>query len=296
MQIEKPKTIPPVRPVPEYRAKGELKEVYEDLKKELGVPWVGVITQALGYYEPFFKEAWRQLKPSVKTNLFEDRCNQIRLDSWTGVMDQLKDPNQSEILRKRGYQDKEIEEIKDILNILDYGNPKYLVFATVVKDALLNGKMEGTPPTNPDDLYPRPPVRSGDSSLLMVEEHHATGGLTDIYEDIKKTLKLPFVNSDYKAQGRWPSYLEVAWYQLKPFIDTAEYNSLRNTINDTAYELARTLPYPYTLDRELSSNLGMDANEIDELIEVISLFQYLLSGLIINVSHFIASISGTEGK
>lgn len=291
MQIEKPKVIPPVRPVPEYQAKGELKEVYEDLKKELGVPWVGVITQALAYYEPFFKEAWRQLKPSVKTNLFENRCNQIRLESWNGVSAQLIDHNQAEILKERGYKDKEIEEIKELLDILDYGNPKYLVFATVVKDALLNGKMEGTPPSNPDDLFPRPPVRSGDSSLLMVEEHHATSGLTDIYEDIKTTLNLPFVNSDYKAQGRWPSYLEVAWNELKPFIDTAEYNSLRNHINAMAYDLARNLPYSYTLDQELSFNLGMDVTEIDELIEVISLFQYLLSGLIINVSYFKASLS-----
>jgi hypothetical protein len=291
MYFKQPETIPPVRPVPEYEAKGELKEIYEELKKDLGVPWVGVITQALAFYEPFFKEAWRQLKPSVKTNFFEEHCNQIRLHSWNGVIESFTNKKLAAQLRELGYKDREIEEIQEMLDVLDYGNPKYLVFATVVKHVLLNGKISGKDSINPLDVYPRPQVTSGYSSLVMVEEHHASEGLTKIYEDIKHTLNLPFVNSDYKAQGRWPSYLELAWNDLKPNIDTEDYISLRNQINQMAYEMTENLPYSYTLDKDKAYQLEMNEKEVNELIEVISLFQYLLSGLIINVSYFKAGIS-----
>jgi hypothetical protein len=292
--LEKPRTIPPVRLVPEYQADGELLKVYPELKKDLGVPWVGVITQALAYYRPFFIEAWKQLQPSVQTHFFEKRCEQIRLQSWDGVVSQLKVENQIPILQELGYKEREIKKIQDTIDVLDYGNPKYLVFATVVKYGLLEGKMGGQNPDDPYDLYPRSPVQAGDKPLLMVEEHHAAGELKEIYDDIKATLQLPFVNSDYKAQGRWPSYLRVAWSHLKPMVDNPEYVAIRKNIHDMAVDTARNLPYSYLLDRKGACSVGMQESEIDELIEVISLFQYLLSGLIVNVTHFKASL--IEGK
>ena len=45
-----------VRAIPEHRADDELSRAYRDLKITLGVPWVGVITQALAYYRPLFFE------------------------------------------------------------------------------------------------------------------------------------------------------------------------------------------------------------------------------------------------
>ena len=42
----KPHPIPPLQPVPEFLAEGELKARYEDMKATLGVPWMGVVTMS----------------------------------------------------------------------------------------------------------------------------------------------------------------------------------------------------------------------------------------------------------
>jgi hypothetical protein len=44
-----PEPLPPARYVPEYRAEGELKESYEDIKRVLQVPWMGVVTMAYAH-------------------------------------------------------------------------------------------------------------------------------------------------------------------------------------------------------------------------------------------------------
>jgi hypothetical protein len=120
----------------------------------------------------------------------------------------------------------------------------------------------------------------------MVEEHHALGGLRDTYEDIKSTLSLPFVNSDYKAMGRWPSYLALSWQDLKPVVDSESYVSIRQELHDQAMAVADGLPYRYMVDKARAIAVGMPENEVFELMQVITLFQWLLSGLVLNVTWF----------
>ena len=71
MTLSRPPGAVVVRPIPEDRADEELSRAYRDLKTSLGVPWVGVITQALAYYRPFFLEAWGQLRPTASCYFFE---------------------------------------------------------------------------------------------------------------------------------------------------------------------------------------------------------------------------------
>ncbi len=41
---------------------------------------------------------------------------------------------------------------------------------------------------------------------LLMEPHHLDEPTRAVYEDIKNILQLPFVNTDYRAFARWPSY------------------------------------------------------------------------------------------
>lgn len=133
---------------------------------------------------------------------------------------------------------------------------------------------------------PRAPIYQIDPIPVMVEEHHALGGLKTVYEDIKATLGLPFVNSDYKAMGRWPSYLALAWGDLKPSIDSDPYTLIRQAIHEQALAAVEGLPHAYLVDRAEAIAVGLTDEQVDELMKVIGLFQWLLSGLILNVTYF----------
>jgi halocarboxylic acid dehydrogenase DehI len=276
-----------VRPIPEHRADETLGRAYRDLKITLGVPWVGVITQALAYYRSFFLEAWRQFRPTARCRFFERVSDELRLVAWAGMSSSFAISSQRKKLEAFGYSDREIAQIEATLDLFDYGNQKYLILATAVAASLVDDRALGTSPSSDArDRLPRSPISQIAPIPVMVEEHHADADLRALYDDIKVTLNLPFVNSDYKALARWPSYLKLAWDELKPRLSEPPYATVRQSIHDLALEAVDRLPYPYRMDRRAAAAVGMSAVEIDELCRTILLFQWLLSGLILNVSCF----------
>lgn len=280
-----------VRPVPEHRADQELSDIYRNLKATFGVPWVGVITQAVAYYRPFFAGAWRRFSPSAKTYFFERVSDEMRLSSWEHMEEAFVIADQAGHLREIGYSEYEIAQIRTVLDIFDYGNPKYLILATAIKEGLLTGRSFGGTPTNARDSLPRSPICQIAPIPVMVEEHHARGTLSDVYADIKCTLQLPFVNSDYKAMARWPSYLEQAWAALKPCIDTPAYQAARLDVHQQALAAVDALPFAYRMSQADALRAGLSDAELNDLIRAISLFQWLLSGLVLNVTHFKLAMS-----
>jgi hypothetical protein len=281
-----------VRPVPEHLADPALTAVYQDLKSTLAVPWVGVITQAVAHYRPFFIEAWKRFQPSARTYYFERHCDAIRLTAWEEMAAAFEIKPQSPHLTALGYSKRELGEIRATLDIFDYGNPKYLVLATAIKESLCRGcRLGGRQGPDPRDAMPRAPISQTGPIPVMVEEHHALSGLKAVYEDIKATLELPFVNSDYKAMARWPSYLALAWDELKPCVRTAEYQRIRQAIHEQALSAVESLPHEYFMDQAAALEAEHSEAEIQELVKVISLFQWLLSGLILNVTHFKLSVT-----
>ena len=52
----------------------------------------------------------------------------------------------------------------------------------------------------------------------LIELHHADPTTAALYSDVRQTLGLPFVNTDYRAFARWPSYFDPAWTDLRSII------------------------------------------------------------------------------
>lgn len=287
MKLARPQGEVIVRPIPEHRADEELSRVYRDLKTTLGVPWVGVIIQALAHYQPFLVESWRQFRPVARSHFFERVSNELRMRAWEGMSSSFTIAPQRRRLETGGYSDREVAQIVATLDLFDYGNPKYLILATAIAAGLVEDRGLGTSPAGePRDRLPRSPIAQIEPIPVMVEEHHAFGDLRSLYHDMKGTLDLPFVNSDYKAMARWPSYLRLAWNELKPTLTEPAYASVRESLHHLALDAVEALPYPYRMDRRAASAVGMGGADIDELCRTISLFQWLLSGVILNVTCF----------
>ena len=79
-QIERirPEPIPVIHPLPEYLAIGQRAEWYEDTKRVLQVPWMGVVTMAYSHYPNFFGELWRGLKPLCGSCSFVEAFLELR--------------------------------------------------------------------------------------------------------------------------------------------------------------------------------------------------------------------------
>jgi len=282
--LQRPEGQFPVRPVPEYLADGDLLPAYADLKAALGVPWVGVITQAVAHYRPFFLRAWAQFSANAKTRYFERQCEHIRTLAVQQVQAGLPVVSQHARLQALGYSERELAQITATLDVFNAGNPPYLVLATAIKESLCFGRTLGGTPSGPDDLLPRAPIGSTGTLPVMVEPHHAGSDVLALYGSIQTTLNLPFVNSDYKAMARWPSYLQLAWGDLAPVVSCPGYKAARQQVHNAAMATVAHLPHAYTMRHTEALAAGLSDEAAQELMRVISLFQWLLSGLIVNVT------------
>jgi hypothetical protein len=75
-----------------------------------------------------------------------------------------------------------------------------------------------------------------------MEYHHADSSTRLVFDDVKTALGLPFLNTDYRALARWPSYFALAWADLRPRLRRGEYETIVAQIHEAAVSNVRSLP------------------------------------------------------
>lgn len=274
----KPDPIPRIHAVPEYAATGELGDLYERTKAGFGVPWMGVVAMAFAHYPRFYEALWTALEPIAGTEAFTRACADLRSCAEQEAS-ALSAPSILHGLRNAGYDDREIAEIRDCNDVFSSGNMPYLLMASLARSLL-----EGRDWSN--DSRPGANLETGAGAVkpILIEAHHADPTIAALYADIRETLGLPFVNTDYRAFARWPSYFIPAWQQLKGAVKSAAYESHVARVHDHAATLAINLPNVTGLtSSDLVAMANRDAS-VDEVRDVVRLFQWLLPVLAVNVA------------
>ena len=277
-----PDPIPAIHPMPEYLATGQRAVWYEETKQVLQVPWMGVVTMAYSHYPTFFGELWQGLKPLCASRPFVEAFQDLRKTVEERTAQLRPAPLVGE-LSEMGYAPREIDAIRQINTVFSHGNQLYVIIAAMARHLLEIGDMTGGANAEPFKGRHAPEVTV---PFLLMEYHHADEPTRAVYDDIKTTLQLPFVNTDYRAFARWPSYFALAWKDLRGKVGTPEHEAITQACHDRVAELAAEgLPNPGGLS---SSNLQRAAEadaSLEEVLQVCRLFQWLIPGLITNVAY-----------
>lgn len=280
MPRRRPKPVPAIHPVPEYAADAELGRRYEDMKDVLQVPWMGVVTMAYAHYHNFYDVFWQGLRPLCASRPFIDAARSLREFTESEIA-LLNCPGIAGRLQDAGYGDRELDTIRKVNEIFSHGNFLYLLIATVARQLLEGGDKPGNADAAIFEGRHAPDV---DAPLVLMEAHHADEPTRALYDDIKATLELPFVNTDYRAFARWPSYLRLAWPALKASWSGDAHQNVVLRVHQRACTLADELPNPGQLRGDgLRAAAQRDAG-LDEVLSVCRLFQWLLPGLVTNVA------------
>ncbi|NQU59802.1 MAG: hypothetical protein HQ512_01610 [Rhodospirillales bacterium] len=287
----KPDPIPAVHPLPEYAVEGERAQWYGEMKAALQVPWMGVVTMAFAHYPAFFRELWRGLKPLVASRPFVEEAKALQ-DLVEGRVAGLNPPPIGERLTGMGYGMREISSIRDTNDVFSHGNHAYALIATIARMLMENGSMDdkssGTPPVfegrhAPDLAVP----------FVLMEAHHADPPTQAGFEDVKAVLGLPFVNTDYRAFARWPSYWAAAWGDLREVAGTTAHEAICQEYHDRlAKAVGNSLPNPGGLGAQSLRQAAETDASIDEVLQVCRLFQWLLPGLATNVAYLKLQLTG----
>ncbi len=278
----KPSSIPPINPVPEYAADEKLRAVYDDTKSVLQVPWMGVVAMAFAHYPTFYETLWSGIRELAASAEFVAACGTLRETAEQEAM-KLGSANLVGELGDLGYADRELDEIRAQIEIFSHGNMPYLLIATVARLLLEGHELSTVRETTPFNGRHGPSVLK---HVTLIEPHHADGTTREVFSAIKATLGLPFVNTDYRALARWPSYFAMAWNDIQPRIDTDGYRSTVEHMHKVAVDLVRDLPNPGGLSSDKLRDATSKDGPLNEIIDVVRLFQWLLPGLVVNVAHF----------
>ena len=276
----KPDPIPTIHPIPEYAADAALTAVYERTKSGFGVPWMGVVAMAFAHYREFYNCLWQAMEPVVVTQAFADACKKLRFAAEKEATS-LNTVAICSKLTKLGYDDREIEEIKNCNEVFSSGNMPYVLMATLARLLLEGHSWEGKGPTQTHDA-PGITVKKP----ALIELHHADPTIAAVYADVRQTLGLPFVNTDYRAFARWPSYFNPAWTDLRSIILREEYEPAVRRVHDAAVSLASGLPNMSKITPQQLIDCAKQDGQLSEVVSVVRLFQWLLPGLAVNVAVF----------
>ncbi len=124
-----------------------------------------------------------------------------------------------------------------------------------------------------------------------MEAHHADVDTCTVYEDIKAVLGLPFVNTDYRALARWPTYWQAAWADMRPKLVVPDTDQICEDLHQRCVGLVRDgLPNPGGLTSDALISAAKQDASLDEIIAVCRLFQWLLPGLVTNVAYLRAQL------
>ena len=282
----KPDPIPTIHPVPEFAASGARAAVYERTKKGLGVPWMGVVAMAFSHYPCFYDNLWSAMEPITGTKAFEQACQSLR-DVAEREAEALEPAPLVSRLSAQGYDVQEIDDIRACNEVFSVGNMPYILMATLARLLLEGHAWQGSgvldrgAAAKPN--LPKPP---------LMEAHHASDDLAALYDELREALELPFVNTDYRAFARWPSYFKIAWSDLKPRLSEAGYATSIENVHRAAIDLAVSLPNAAGITPDAMRDAAMSDASLQEVLSVVRLFQWLLPGLAVNVAFFRRQLQG----
>ncbi|MEO1459259.1 MAG: halocarboxylic acid dehydrogenase DehI family protein, partial [Pseudomonadota bacterium] len=278
----KPDPVPAIHPVAERAADEALRAVYEDTKAVLQVPWMGVVTMAFAQYPRFYAALWQGLRPLCESRDFVDASAALRAEAEAAAAPMAAPMPEAARAYLAGAPEA-AAEIRRTVEIFSHGNMPYLLIASIAR-LLLEGQGFGHRGVAQPRAGLHGPAATG--ALVLVEPEEADAETAALYADIRATLGLPFVNTDYRALARWPGYFPAAWSALRPAIAEPGYEAALARVHARALALADALPNPEALGAEALQEAAVQDASLEEVRAVVRLFQWLLPGLVVNVAVF----------
>ena len=106
----------------------------------------------------------------------------------------------------------------------------------------------------------------------MAAEPDAPPKVKAVYEEIKKTLGIPFVPNLFKAMGTNPDYLEATWNQFRTVMGPGELTRREKELVALAVSATNNCKYCIYAHTAALKGLGLSEKGIVELMAVVGLF------------------------
>src|SRR5438067_4120425 len=262
-------------------------EIYELVTRKMRIGRVPLIFKALAA-EKALVPCWQALRPAIRVRAFEEAADDLRVKAATFAVD-LGCPLIETQLEWAGYDVDEIDEIRGQVDIFHYADAKLLMAAAALLQALNGGVGGAKRGARAEQRVPRGVPQDMDHIELVPEE--ANGNLAKSFRSIRAHLGLGIVPDDFRAFGRWPKYLELAWADArKRDADPRAVEALKELATQ-ADEAARQLPVRMAVSDDALRAAGAVPARVRSLLER---FHKAMPGLVLDLALFKVQLDGAE--
>ena len=274
-----------LRLVTEFEAGPETRQIFDEVKQALGLPGLSLVYPALAIYPKFLKLHWEMIRNVAASQELLAAAGRLRADAYTRTHSYFRVPN-LDLKKLKANVDGEASELAGIAEFFYYQEPLLLLLLCFQMQAL-EGPTGAPGAATLHEPPPLPPVRP-----QLIGEQDAGPALKKRYEEIRRTLQVPYVNPEFCAFARFPEFLEPYWETLKQMIASPLYDECLYGVRDTAWSLTSQLPGPAELTLDQLAEAGCTEEEISSVARILELFVRNLSAQLLNIS---AAKIGLEG-
>src|SRR2546423_2198868 len=273
--------------VREAEADGRTREIFEEIKQALGIPYVNMMFQAFASFPEFFELFWQTLKPVLATREFFAFSERIGADGYTRMHNYFAVPDLRSRVAAMQFSPGAQSEIIRVVDLYHYNYPTLLLICAALAQAFEDPRepsLDKVTVTAAHPLFGEKPI--------MVEETVAPVPTRRVYEEIKRTLGTPFLNTCYLNFGRWPDFLQAYWESLKPVLKMPLYEHHRHAIESSALRCASELPEPLLLSLAHMEEAGVPADDVNAITSLTETFLNLLSKQVLNIAFAKIALEG----
>ncbi|HTO95671.1 MAG TPA: hypothetical protein VMK66_01400 [Myxococcales bacterium] len=273
--------------VDETQADRQTIEIYELVTRKMRVGRVPLLFKALAA-EKALSPCWAALRPAIRVRAFEEAADDLRARAVRFAVD-LGCPLIETQLEWAGYDVDEIDLIRGQVDVFHYLDAKLLMAASVLAQGLAGSVGGVSRGPRGEQRVPRGVPQEMDSIELVPEE--ANGGLAKVFKSIRAHLGLGLVPTDFRALGRWPKYLELAWADARKRDGERAARAGLKELSAQADEAARQLPVKVQIPPPALRAEGADPARVLAMVER---FRRALPGLVLDLALFKVQLDGAE--
>ena len=266
------------QPVDEHGARGETARIYHEIRQTLRVSGINLNFRTWAGFPHFFATMWAAMQPIAAARAFESASDELRAHAADLSLAFPALGVRAPIGQSQRFQ------IERALALYHYINPKLLLFTVLVRRGLAD---ERSGNRSFSGLAARGSLPYGSPSNMagmeMVDENPGERRLRRVFSDIRESLQLSSINSDYRTLALWPDYLEPAWGALRPLLETDAYRGAAHALGARAQRVADGLRIPAGIELP---RLAAEGEKAEAVMEVTEQFERLLPPLILNVALF----------
>src|SRR5882724_3303156 len=265
--------------VREREAEGRTREVFDELRHALGVPLVPVVYQAFAADPEFLDQHWRVFSPLLNTEEFFHLGDRLRGEAYTRMHNYFQIGDLCEPLTEMSFSEGAKHQLGDVIDLFNYVDPLLLVIVSAQLLAFEQGSGDGETAQAYRPEHPRFLERP-----VLVEENMASAPVKKTFDEMKRVLNMPVVNTDYRAFARWPDFLREYWKALWPIVQAPSYREQQRALCESSESMVREWKVPDDFSIDKMQEAGFSDKQVEAIVRTTETFQNILSGLLLNVA------------